>query len=328
MVFDSAAYLNQIRSKSLNEVLDQLEVDLSHIGQGNEDSAYKILLKMDYAFQEIAQITQKNLPSKVEAAQFAYLVSGIEKNAKAFLKDIGGVEKLEQLRKVNSPRKEQSWWFLDEILRKKNNQSIKLIALNGAIIVGVLLILTVIYRTFFMPDPKVSAAYSHQMNADQAISQNDFNKALDETNLALTFTPDDPSLLTLRGGLEQKLGMSALSAADFAAAENRLGSRETFLLTRSQMWLQVSDVQSGMADAQAVIQTNPNSAEGYFFLGRANQMGQNYSAAEQAFTKASALAEAQGKTELEGTIRVTLAMLMQSMPLDITATPQSTPSSR
>jgi tetratricopeptide (TPR) repeat protein len=326
MVFDAAAYINQIRSKSLNDVLDQLEIDLSHIGQGNEESAYKILLKLDYAYQEIAEITQKDLPIKAEAAQFAYLVSGMEKNAKAFLRDMGGSGKLVQLRQANSPRKEQSWWYLDEHQRQKLNQSIRVTALTGAIIVGVLLILIVIYRTFLMPDPNVSAAYSHQMNAVQAISQNDFEKALAETSLALSFTPDDSSLLIMRAGLEQKLGMTDLSVPDFAAAEKKLGSGEAFLLTRSQMWLQVGEIQASMADAQAAIQMNPNSAEGYFILGRAYQMGQSISAAEQAFTKASDLAGAQGKTELQGTIRVTLAMLLQSMPVDFTATPQITPS--
>jgi tetratricopeptide (TPR) repeat protein len=325
MPFDPTIFVNQIQTKSLNEILDQLEVDLSHLGQGNEDSAYKMLLKMDYAFQTIEENSRKSMPNRAETAQFEYLLKGIQKNSAGFLRDIGGGEKLEQLRKLSAPHKEQGWWFLDDYRRQVQKKMIQSIAISGGVILVVLLVLSLVYRFYLMPDPKVSGLYTHQMNAEQLLGQKDYAKALSETNLALSFSPDDSTLLVMRGVLEQKLGMTEVSGADFAAAEEKAGTHEKFLLTRAQIYIEANDANSAIADAQAAIQVNPNSAEGYFFLGHAFELLQNNQQAIQAYSKASELAEAQGKTELNGTIRVTMALLMQSISYDTTPSSSITP---
>ena len=324
MAFDTATFLHQLQSKSLNDLLDQLEIDLSHVGQGNAENAQKILLKMDFAFQAINEMTQKGNQNKAEAAQFEYLANGLEKNAKAFLKDLGGNEKLEQLRQAYSPQKERRWWYPDEVLNRQAKKTVRTISLSIAAVAILVLILAVIYRFFLMPDPRVAATYDHQMNAQQALSQNNLPKALNEVDLALSYSPDDASLMTLRGVIEQKLGMTDISGADFTAAEEKLGNRETFLLTRAQMWQQVGDFNAALMDTQTVLQMDPTSAEGYFYQGHAEESLQDYNDAVNDYNKASELADAQGKVELNGTIRVTLAMLLQSMPVAPSPAPQGT----
>jgi tetratricopeptide (TPR) repeat protein len=324
MGFDYYKTRREVKTISLNDLLDQLEVDVSRVGQGKMENAQNLLVKMDEAQQRIADMVQKELQVKAESAQFDYLVSELEKNARKLLNDLGGTKQLESLRKKRPSGQDFDWWHVDAIYarqQKKNLSRILISAGSG----GLLLVLfIVVYNVFLKPDPAVSQKYAHQMNAEQSLAEGDYAKALSEINLALEFGASDADLLVIRGVTQTKLGNQEQATQDFKAAEASLGSHTSFLLLRSQYWLEVNDYQNSLTDSQEVIQEDPASAEGYFFGGRANEMLGNYDAAVKAYETASNLADSQGKIELNASIRIYLAMLMQTIP-GMQPTTQQTP---
>ncbi len=322
MGFDYSKTRQGAQSISLNDLLDQLEVDLSRVGQGRFENAQNLLVKMDEAQQRIETMALKELQVKAEAAQFDYLVTSLEKNAGKLLNDLGGAKQLDSLRKQKPTGINSRWWYLDEIIARQRKKSISKIFISLGIAGLLLVILIVGYDNFLKPDPAVTGKYTHQMNAEQFLSSGDYTKALDEINLALGFYPTDPGLLVMRGVIQTRLGNNELASADFNSAETTLGNHVDFLLLRTQSWLSAGDLQNSLADAQEIIREDPTSAEGYFYLGRVNEVLRNYSEAINAYETASKLADSQGKSELNATIRISLAMLMQSAQGGLQDTPQ------
>jgi len=312
MGFDYSKTRQGAQSISLNELLDQLELDLSRVGEGTFENAQNLLVKMDEAQQRIETLAQKEQQVKAEAAEFDFLVTSLEKNAGKLLRDLGGAKQLDSLRKQKPTGIDSRWWYLDEIIARQRNKSISRFLVGFGIAGLLLVILIVVYDNFLKPDPSVTGKYIHQMNAEQLLSSGDYATALDEINLALGFSPTDPGLLVMRGVIQTRLGNSELASADFNTAESTLGNHVDFLLLRSQSWQAAGDLQNSLADAQEIIREDPTSAEGYFYLGRVNEVLRNYTEAINAYETASKLADSQGKSELNATIRISLAMVMQS----------------
>ena len=314
MGFDYSKTRLEVQKILLDDLLNQLEVDISRIGQGKLDNARNLLVKMDEAQQRIEAMVQKGIQVKAESAQFDYLVYDLEKNAKKALSDLGGSKQLDILRKQRPFGQDSRWWHLDEIVANQRKRTFTKLVI-GIISSGLLIVLlTIVYNAFLKPDPAASGKYTHQMNAEQWLAQGDYDKALEEINLALGFAPSDPDLVIMRGVTQTKLGNIELATIDFNTAEKTLGNRLDFALLRSQSWFAVGDYQNSIADSQEIIEEDPTSAEGYYYYGRANELLKNYQAAINAYETASKLAQSQEKAELDATIRISLAMLMQSFP--------------
>lgn len=315
MSFSTAEYRENIRGLTLDDLLNQLEIDLSKVGHANPDAALKMLLKMDQAYQSIDEMTRKENPVKAEAAQFKYVVDSLEKNSGSFLKDIGGKAQLLELRKKFSPQAERSWWFLDITHEQQMRARLRDLGLFLGTTGFLVVLFVIIYQNFLAPDPSVTKRYSLEMDADQALIEGDYAKALDSINQAVELNPQDPSMLNLRGVLYDRLGQQDKAMVEFGRAENILMNREQFLLSRASAWMKVGEFADALKDAQDTIRENPNSAEGYFYFGKVNELTQNYNQAIDAYTLASQLADQQGKVELNATIRVSMAMFMQNIPM-------------
>ena len=314
MGFDYSKLRNEVRAVPLNDLLDQLEVDISHVGQGRLIDTQKLLVKMDEAQQRIEEMGQKGLPVKAEAAQFNYLMVSLEKSAKKVINDLGGMKRLKLLRQQRPSGQDFQWWHLDKIIVNQRKKSLGKILISVGVVGLLLVLIIVVYDNFLKPDPAVTGKYTHQMNAEQYLAQGDLTKALVEINQALDFAPSDADLFVMRGVIQTKLGNLEQANSDFTQAETSLGDQVSFLLLRAQSWLTVGEYQFSLEDSQKVIQEDPASAEGYFYLGRANELLQKYGEAIDAYETASKLADTQGKAELNASIRIALAMLMQTIP--------------
>ncbi len=314
MGFNYSKIRDAVQTVSLNDLLDRLEVDISHIGQRNPENAKKLLVKMDEVQQRLNDMSAKQNPVKAEAAQFEYLVADVEKNAKKLLDDLGGQVQLEGLRNQRPSGQLYLWWRLDEIYANQKKKFLSKILIFTGIAGLLLVVFMILYDTFLKPDPAVSGKYIHQMNAEQYLSQQNYLKAMDEINLALGFAPSDADLLVMRGVIQTKMGKNEQANEDFDIAQSLLGNRIDFLLSRSQSWLAAGEYQFALEDSQVIIREEPTSAEGYLYFAKANELLQNYQTAVAAYETASNLAASQGKTELNASIRISLAMLMQSLP--------------
>lgn len=314
MGFDYSKIRDEVQRVSLNDLLDRLEVDISHIGQENMENAQNLLVKMDEAQQRLNAMSSKQIPVKAEAAQFDYLVAEVERNAKNVLDDLGGQDHLRTMRTQRPSGQLYLWWRLDEIYANQKKKRLSRILMVAGTTGLLLALFVILYDAFLKPDPAVSGKYIHQMNAEQYLSQQNYPKAMDEINLALGFAPSDADLLVLRGVIQTQMGDNQQAEKDFDLAQTYFGNQLNFLLSRSQSWLTAGEYRLALEDSQAIIDEEPASAEGYLYFAKANEFLQNYQAAVAAYETASNLAASQGKTELNASIRISLAMLMQSFP--------------
>jgi tetratricopeptide (TPR) repeat protein len=306
---DKQAFQEGIGGKPLSDLLDEVEIKLGKL-KGSGDQAVQIFLMMDEVATRLADADEDSL--KAARAQYEYVLADIEKNATAIIREVGGVGRFQGLRNQHHPGESQVWWFLDQHLAAKRRQSLtKALKWVGALAV-ILVILTIVYQKFLAPDPALIAKMDHQRSAQDAIESGDLSTALNEANKSISYAPDDASLVILKGVILQKLGKMDEANAAYQQAETMAGSSENFLLTRAMTFIQSGDPQQAIVDCQEVIKANKDSAEAYYYMGMANDSLRNTNAAIDNYQIASALAEKQNKIELAATVRMNLAMAMQS----------------
>ncbi len=309
---------------SLNDLLDYLEAQLGRVGQGISINPEKVLLGLDEASRRIAKSKEDGRDVRVEVAQFDYIQKVIRNNKRAFLRSIGGKQGLFTLRDRYQPSRENTWWYVDEGIEADMKQAVKRWLVASAIGMVVIVIAVIAYRLFLAPSPEELAKMEAVNQSQNLIESQDFRGALTAVDAALALTPDDVDLIILKGVLLEKIGEQNGAKSQFQRAESQFKSLEEFLLSRAMSYLQIGEAEKSLADSQAVLAENPDSAQGLYFSGRAMEMLGDYQGAINAYNTGSELALAQGNPQLAGTIKVNLAMLMQSIPIDIPS-PDETP---
>jgi len=301
-----------LESLSLNDLLDLIEADLGKLAAGVKINPIEILLALDLARIRIDKSLEQGNEVKAEEAQFEYLVMNLQKQDKLFLREIGGERKLQELRLQYQPTSEKTWWFLDQQIVKNQQAYFRKLIITLGVSLLVIVLMVIGYNLFLAPDPLTIKKLDLNNNMVQALYSQDFASALKLADQGLLISPDDPELLTYKGVILQKLGKNEEGKNAFQQAERIFGSREKFLTGKAPIDMQSGDIQQMLIDAQEIIKLNPKSALGYFYFGKGNEALGDVPVALDSYDKASALANEQGQPELAATIRVTMAMLLQS----------------
>ncbi len=300
---------------TLNDLLDQLDSRLGKLEAETGQQTQDILQNFDEIKDRFVSLQDQEQLLRVEHDQFEYLQSRLRKNAGLALHDLGGIGALHTLRDKAQPDRERWWWFLDEEIALRRRQSLKGNALILTIVIAVVAVLVLVYQFFLAPDPSLVAAVRYRDTAVLALSDGNIGKALDSMDQALENQPNDPELMIFKGILLHQLGEDPQQVSDlYAQAEHILGGREKFLVTRSMLYLQSSNYNLALEDAQAVIQMNPTSPLGHYYAGTAYESLGDGEAAIKEYNIGYQLAEQQGQTELAATIRISYAMLSQAGP--------------
>ncbi len=177
----------------------------------------------------------------------------------------------------------------------------------------ILVAVIIVYQRFLAPDKVTQLKYDSIGSAQQSMASGDYATALNQINLALASSPNDSDLLIYKGVLLTKLNQQAEADQVFAQAEKILNNHEALLGARTLDYLQAGDPKSSKASAQELIAYNPKSAEGYFYLAKSEELLGEQNQALNDYNQAFTLADAQGKSELAATIKISMAMMMQSM---------------
>jgi tetratricopeptide (TPR) repeat protein len=183
----------------------------------------------------------------------------------------------------------------------------------GAVVVVIMLVAVALYQRFLAPDPATRERIRHESRAEILIAEGDIAGALGEVEQALAIASGDPSLLVLKGALQGELGRAAAAEETFAVAETAFGDRESLLLARARAYLLLNRPEAALADAQGVVELNPESAAGYMLLGHAYDQLEDYMEALFAYQQVVTLAEEQGDFQLAGTARINVGLLMQRL---------------
>jgi tetratricopeptide (TPR) repeat protein len=301
------------RADELRDQLNELEGRIGRLGHGMGQEALTIPPLFDAVTATLASFQEDGQAMRAEVARLQAVSAGLRRKSVVFLREIGGAGVLRDVRRVHQPDPANWWWFLDDLLSDRRRARFRQLLRLAGIVAAILILLTALYQRFLAPDPATLARLEHRRTAERLISEGDLVGALKEVEQALLIAPNDPDLTILRGTLQQELGQRTMAEETFAVAEAIVGDRGRFLLARGQAYLLLNQLPNALADAEAVIALDPESASGFMLLGHTNELLGDYSAAIVAYDQAAALAELQGDFQLAGTARVSMGFLMQRL---------------
>ncbi len=302
------------RGDQLRDALSRLNALVGQLGYALGEEALNIPPLFDEVTAGLAELQAQGQDVRGEATQLETVSAELQHKAAKFLREIGGASKLRDARIARRPDPAQWWWFLDQWLADRRRSQLRRV-LQWTVAAALLLAaLYFVYRRFLALDPATVASLQHEQKAESLAQAGDLAGTLNEVEQSQAAAPRDPERLVFKGVLLQALGRNAAAEETFAAAEAEMG-QEGFLIARSQRYLDLGQTQAALADAQAVVGLNPDSAMGYLMLGRAYERAGSYTQAVDAYTRASTLAEAQNNLEIAAIARVQLGMLMQIPPI-------------
>jgi tetratricopeptide (TPR) repeat protein len=315
---DKAAFYERRRQQKLTSGdelrarLTQLETRLTRIKTLSRSEAMELLELFDQVDSLLTGFaTESSNPYSAEATRFEAAQRAVRRQAASLLHAIGGRQMLQEERKKVSPDPSRLWWYVDRITNEKRKARLRQ-GLIGAAAAAVLTVIVVgVYKAYFEPDEATKAAFSHTYKADELFRQGNLPGALQEVELALSYTPNEFELLILKGVLLEELGEGEKAEVAFERAREASPDQERFLLERAFDYLELGRSESALADIETVLVLNPESTLGYYALGEYYEASEDYPKALEALQKASELASANGDVTLEATIRMRIAELLQ-----------------
>lgn len=308
-------------SAQLRELLGKLEAHIGRLERDSREEVQKIPALFDAAHGIIVESERAGVSFPAEMTRFETASAAFRRKARLFLRKVGGAAGLAALRSGQSLAPEQWWWSIDQWVAEQQKMQRRRQVKSLLIGAAVLAIVVVVYVLFLAPDKTVSQTIRLQHAAEQLAQVGDYTAALDTVNEALALSPDNASLLALKGILQTRLGFETEAATTFTAAEAAASDREQFLLTRAQVYLVLGQPEAVLADAEAAITANPQSARGYLYLAQANTDLGNFVEAEMQYDEAGRLADEAGDVEIAVIARVHKAYLYQQLFLPTPTAP-------
>ncbi len=303
----------QTPAEELRQILTRLEGQVGQIGHREKTAAAETLDLLDQAVALIKQITTTGGDLSAENTRYTTITRQFDQKKAAFLKDIGGAQALQQLRATRVPEEEDWWWHADVRLDEERRLRRTHVLQRAGIAVVVLIILTGLYILFLAPDEATRERFRHEHDAEQALIDGNPAAAVVEADLALSWAPDDDELLILKGVALELQGETEQAQALYDRAQVLLGEAEAFLALRAQTHMLADRGDLALADAQHIIELDPNSALGHFIVGNANSSLGNYYEAADNYERASELADATGQTQLQAMAKIQLGNIMMMM---------------
>jgi tetratricopeptide (TPR) repeat protein len=295
--------------------LSQLETQLAQAKTLSRAEAVELLKAFDRTYDLLAEYARQTPnPYPAEMSRFETAKHTAERHASDLLRAIGGAQALQEERQPVSPEPERSWWNIDGIVEEKRKTLQKRIGRGAAVAAAVIVIVVGVYKAFLEPPESVKQTVSHSYQADDLIFEGDLEGALDEVEIALSYSPDSLELLVKKGVLLEALGKQVREASV---------DEESFLIERGFAYLSLQKPEAALADAEAVLAINPESAQGLFIAGACYETLGDITSALDAYEKAAAAAEKEGDFTMVATIRMRTASLLDSGPIiEPTATPE------
>ena len=301
------------RTDDLRQTLDQLESAISQLSYSTRDEALQIPVLMDEATDIIAILTTQGANPREEITRFESIQAQLHSRGGLFLRQIGGASNLRAAREDRQPDPDRWWWYIDQMEQDKKNHQIKRIVGISFVIIILLGILLLLYNQFLAPDEATRASYNHQLRGERLAAEGDYATALEEINQALTYTPEDGSLLIIKGILEEQLGQAGMAEKSFTAAQTAFENLEDFLLTKATTHLQLGQIEQVMTETDAALALNPDSTLAYLFKAQAYEILGDFQQANENYEIANDLAIKNDETELQALIRMNMGQMQRKI---------------
>jgi tetratricopeptide (TPR) repeat protein len=310
---------------TIGDDLDRIEVRVNKLSLNSPDQSLSVLYDLDCVYEKIQSVSLET-SKKALNTQLDGILAKLHQEAGLFIRDLGGLHVLVEARDKENPPLEHTWWYLDQFLANRRKAAVRRITINGGIIVLVLVLLATLYQVFLAPDPQVVARYSLEQEARDQLLGGNLEQALKDINAGLENFPSDATLLILKGVVLDGLGRQEEAQQIFSLVQEST-QPETFYLSRGHDYLMANQVEKSLADSQAVLKINPQSAQAFLLTGQAYESLKQYDEAIKAYDDAYQAADRAKQYELAAMARTHTAMLMQQLssqiepPWALTATP-------
>ncbi len=296
----------------LRDRLTRLEGYLAKIKKIDQAEALALLSDMDRTSQIFDELTVAGVNLAPEAGRFGSIERRLRKNAKIFLKVIGGPAMLQKNLPAPSPSANHWWWQIDQIVAARRRQGQRRMMLTAAAVLLVIAGITIAMQTVFAPDPAVIARVNAENQAFTALSAGDSQAALAAIETGLVDVPGEANLLLFKAVLLDVLGDETTSAEVAEQAMVALADPVTFHLSRARLELQLNQPQKAEEQCRLALELDDTSAIGWFVLGQTLEAQNDRGGAVSAYEKAADLAENNDDSELVVMIRMSMGRLMMS----------------
>jgi tetratricopeptide (TPR) repeat protein len=304
-------------TKSISAALDDIEAILGKLDGSPSPLAEKVLVTMDEIQFQMKSDQRDELEEIKIKTQLTFVSKKIRAMSKVFVKTIGGKRAFQEKRKSLgvSVKQEQWWWYLDEYLELKKKNEFKRLGIFGFVLIIVFVVMAVVYDQFIAPPPEVRARLEFETRIDNLIENGDYNAAISETNKALELAPEYYPLWIKKGVLAKVLGNEKVEQESYETALLYVENIEYFYYERGSVFMQFGLLDDLLSEVDNILAVNPQSAEAYLYRGLVQEVQGQNSEAYKSLEKASILAEDQNKAQLVATIRMRMAMIMQSVAI-------------
>ncbi|MCC7353377.1 MAG: tetratricopeptide repeat protein [Anaerolineae bacterium] len=306
----------------LRDLLDRSERRVVNLRGTGKDTVL-LLDWLDRIAVLATQLEADGADLRPERARLGTVEAQLRDRARQLVREAGA--EFPRARQEAEPTPDRWWWYVDEIAAEQRRQQLRRLGLMALGLAAVVVAIWFVFNVLFPVDPKVAAVQRLRGEADRALSTGDLVAALAAYEEAAQTDPEDPSLIIWVGVLQEGLGQQEVAEQKYREAEAMTDSRLLFLLERGRVYGSVGQLDKALADAEAVLVLDPDSAEGHFLLATALEGQGKVAEAIAAYQRASALAESRSP-QLAALARIRLGYLLQSGALPTMGpTPTPTP---
>ena len=278
--------------------------------RGKGADVVDLLHMFDEIDQNIAALAAAGADVRAEQARFETVQRKLLGQGPRFVREAG--RRLEQERAAAQPGEAQWWWFLDQQLAQQRAGMLRQWIIRASITIAVLLAVWFAYDRLLAPPPETRRASRHSDSGESLVQEGNLPAALAEFEEASALTPEEPDYLVWQGVILSELGESEAAEKVFEQALPLYDTDQDFLTRRVLSYRLAGNLDAADLEVAELIERYPEAGRGYYLRANIAEARGDFGAAIADLEKAVGLAQAAGDTQLEATIRVQLAMVMQA----------------
>ncbi len=311
-------YLQQKKlspADELRELLDSLVERQSNVKSMTSTQALILLRDLDQANTRFQELEALGLDLTPERGRFESIQARLRTVAGPFLKALGGPVALRELRPVPPPEPERWWWYIHEVVAAQRQRLVRRITIAVVVLLLLLGGVVLAFKTILAPSPEAIARVEAETEAFTAAAEEDYPSALVAIETGLAKAPGDPSLLLVRGVLQEIVGEKEEAAQSFGQVQEALNDPLIFYLGRGQIELRLNRPEKAEEDARAALELKEDSPRAWLLLAQSLEFQGKSFLAIPAYEKAGQLALDQGDNQVVVLARLALGRLTGGGPV-------------
>lgn len=237
----------------------------------------------------------------------------LEKNAMPFLKILGR-KTLEEERKKAMPPEDRFWWWLDKRVGEERKRRLKRIGVTLGIIASVL---GALYFFVFRLPPAEENYLAALTAAEQALQNQDWEKALSSSLEALRVFPERPTPYIIAAIAAEKLGKEEEARNLREQARTLYAKEEDFLLEEAGWYFRGGILDQAKTRTAQVLTRDPENLTALNLLGSIYEAEDNVIEALKVYQRVLEIAEKKNEITLIPVAKMKIGMLQLRLPLSL-----------